>query len=106
MQQDNWQLVKHFTDNSKPDEVIRPFVPSIFSLLILVYALPTLVTGVVKKFRPMLYGAIIAYVLFVVSCFTANKYDLLFSAVVAIICWLIPGLILRRRYLLQKKTNV
>jgi len=104
--QEGWELIRHYTDHSKPDEVIKPFTPSIFSLLILVYALPTFITGIVKKFKPMLYGAIITYILFIASCFTAIKYDLLMSAGAAIVCWLIPGIILRRRYLTQKEANV
>ena len=103
---EGWQMVKHYIDNSKPDEPLRPFAPSIYSIFILLYAFPTLVTGIAKKFKPMLAGAVIAYGLFIASCFTAAKYDMLFGAVVAIVCWLIPGIILRRRYLAQRRANV
>jgi hypothetical protein len=72
----------------------------------LLYAFPTLVTGLVKKFKPMLAGAIITYGLFVVSCFTAAKYDMLLGGVAAIACWFIPGIILRKKYLAQKQMHV
>lgn len=101
-----WQLVKHQIDNSKPDEIISPFTPSFYSLYILVYAFPTMITGLVKKYRPMIIGAIMAYSLFIVSCFTETKYDFLLGAISALACWFIPGILLRRMYLQQKKSNV
>lgn len=106
IREEGWVLVKHSLDNRTPDEPLKPFLPSYTSVFILLYAFPTLVTGVVKKFKPMLTGAIIAYGLFIASCFTAMKYDMLFSAITALVCWFIPGWILRKRYLKQKEGNV
>lgn len=106
IQLEGWQLTKHYLDNAKPDEPIRTFTPSIYSLFILIYALPTLVTGMVKKFKPMLYGALITYGLFIWSCFTVAEYDFLLGGAAALICWFIPGVILRRKYLAQQKANV
>ena len=103
---EGWQLTKHFINNAQSDVVISPFIPSIFSLYLILYALPTLVTGVVKKFKPMIIGAIIGYVMFIVSCFTTSKYDMLCGAITAISCWLIPGIILRKKYLKSKTQNV
>ncbi len=100
---EGWQMIKHYTDNRLPDQELRPFAPSIYSLFILLYAFPTLVTAIVKKFKPMLFGAIIAYSLFIISCFTASKYDMVMGGIAAICCWLIPGIILRSKYLAQKK---
>lgn len=76
----------------------RPQVYSQSSLLLLVYAFPTLVTSMVKKFKPMFYGAILCYALFLVSLFTPVKYDMLFNGIAGIFNWLIPGLILKNRY--------
>lgn len=103
---EGWEMMKHYIDGSKADESIRPFPLSIYSLFILIYALPTLVTGIVKKFKPMLYGALITYGLFVWSCFTVSQYDFLLGGAAAMICWFIPGIILRRKYLAQQKANV
>lgn len=106
IQNEGWQLTKHFITNTQPDVIINPFVPSVFSLYLILYALPTLVTGVVKKFKPMIMGAVICYAMFIVSCFTSSKYDMLCGAVAAISCWLIPGIILRKNYLTSKAQNV
>lgn len=106
IKQEGWQLTKHYLNNSKADEPINAFTPSIYSLFILIYAFPTLVTGIVKKFKPMLYGGVITYGLFIGSCFTITEYDFLLGGVAALICWFIPGVILRRKYLAQQKANV
>lgn len=103
IQHEGWQMMRHFTDNSKPDQVLQPFAPSMYSLFLLLYAFPTLVTALTKKFRPMLLGAIITYILFIVSCFTASRYDMLCGAIAALACWFIPGIIIRRKYLAQRK---
>jgi hypothetical protein len=77
------------------------------SLFLLIYALPTMLTGLVKKFRPMVIGAGITYLLFIVSLFTENPIDQLMMGISGLINWLIPGLILRKRYRsMQKDTNV
>lgn len=80
---------------------ITDYTPQVYSqssLLLLVYAFPTIVTGLVKKFKPMLYGALICYCFFIVSLYTEVKYDMLFNGLAGIMNWLIPGIILRNRY--------
>jgi len=106
MQLNGWQLIRHEINNSKPDEKILPFTPSFYSIYILIYAFPTLVTGLVMKFWPMILGAVVTYILFIASCFTETKYDFLLGAIAALTCWFIPGIILRSKYLKQKRANV
>ena len=103
---EGWQMVKHTINNSIPDQSLWPFAPSITSIFMLVYAFPTLATGIIKQFKPMIVGAAITYGLFIVSCFTENKYDMLLSSITALVCWFIPGIILRKMYLKQKEGNV
>ena len=106
MQLNGSQLVNHSINNSKPDQIIQPFTPSFYSLYILIYGFPTLITGLVKKFWPMIIGAIVAYILFMVSCFTETKYDFFLGGIAALACWFIPGIILHAKYLKQKRANV
>jgi hypothetical protein len=73
------------------------------SLLLLLYAIPTLVTGIAHKFRPMTYAAILCYIFFLISCYTSTAYDMLLNGLAGICNWLIPGLILRRMFYRQKK---
>lgn len=84
------------------EKPFRYFVASSGSLLLLLYAIPTLITGLTYRFRPMLIGAIFCYAFFVLSLFTTTKWDMLFNGLAAIGNWLIPGLLLRKRYAIQK----
>lgn len=103
---DGWEMMKHYTDGSKPDEKLQPFVPSFYSLYILLYTIPTMITGIVKKFKPMIFGALISYILFIVSFYTNNAYDMVLGGTCAVVCWLIPGFLIRQKYLAQRKANV
>lgn len=106
IQEEGWVMMKHYISVNKSDEQIKPFTLSVYSLYILVYAFPTLVTGLVKKFKPMIIGAIITYVLFMASCFLESQYDFLLGGIAALVCWFIPGIILRRKHLAELQANV
>lgn len=85
--------------------VTSHYVPSVmsgFSLLLLIYAIPTLATGLARKFMPMIIGGILCFLYFIISCFTTTTYDLLLNGIAGISCWLIPGFVLRSRYLKGK----
>ncbi len=86
------------TGETKP---FRLFAPSFSSIFLMIYAFPTLATGMITKYRPMIIGAILTYGFFVLSLFTDFAVDMLLSSLGAISCWLIPGLMLRSRYLRQ-----
>jgi FtsH-binding integral membrane protein len=73
---------------------------------LMLYGIPTFITGGIMKFKPMLFGGIICWVLALVSIFTENKIDMLLIAVAAIVAWLIPGLILNKQYRAAKNGNV
>jgi hypothetical protein len=73
------------------------------SLLLLLYAIPTLATGMAHKFKPMFWAAILCYIFFIISCFTSTAYDMLLNGLAGIFNWFIPGLILRRKFYGQKK---
>jgi hypothetical protein len=78
------------------------FLPSYGSLLLMLYAIPTLVTGIVRKFPIMTWAAILCYVFFMISCFVPTSFDMLLNGLAGIFNWLLPGLILRRRFYRQK----
>lgn len=84
----------------------RPTALSLSSIFLIIYAFPTLATGWITGFRPMTIGAIICYIFFVISLFAAFKYDMLLSGLAGIGNWLIPGLILHRRYRKAKSAHV
>jgi hypothetical protein len=89
----------------KEKGITQPFImfaPSGASLMMIIYAFPTLVTGFARNFKPMIYGGIACYVFFFISLFTSIMYDQLLSGLAGIGNWLIPGLILRNRFIKGK----
>jgi len=99
---DHIQLLKKdtLTGEVKP---WKPFVLSATSILMIIYAFPTLVTGLARKFKPMIIGGIFCYGFFMASLFTSSVYDALLSGFAGICNWFIPGIILRNRYNKAKK---
>jgi hypothetical protein len=77
-------------------------IPSLTSVFLIVYAFPTLATGLINKFKAMIWGAVVCYGFFIASLFTSFKYDMLMSGLAGIGNWLIPGFILRNWYLKGK----
>jgi ABC-type transport system involved in cytochrome bd biosynthesis fused ATPase/permease subunit len=76
------------------------------SYFLLLYGIPTLITGVAKSYRPMFIGGIACWILAAASVYTPLKIDMLFSALAATLAWLIPGILLRLAYLKNRTAHV
>lgn len=72
---------------------------------LIIYAIPTFITGGIMKFKPMLFGGILCWALALASVWTNYKYDMLFTAVAATCAWLIPGIIINANYRKLKKAH-
>ena len=82
---------------------LNEFVAAFFLLL---YGLPTFITGAACKFKPMLWGGIFCWLCCIITLFTTIKIDLLLTAASAIMAWLIPGIIIAKEYRHYKKEQV
>lgn len=78
----------------------REFIAPLFLLL---YGIPTFVTGAACKFRPMLWGGILCWACCIITIYTTIKIDLLLTAFSAVFAWLVPGIIMERDYRKAKK---
>lgn len=76
------------------------------SLMLLLYGFPTVITGAIMKFKPMLWGGIAGWICCVVSVYTNMQIDMLLTAFAAVVMWLIPGFILWRKYQRKKAAHV
>ena len=76
------------------------------SMMLLLYGMPTIITGAIMKFKPMLWGGILCWVCCVITVYSNVKIDYLLTALSATCAWLIPGIILWRRYKKGKHCNV
>lgn len=72
------------------------------ALYMILYGVPTFITGGFRRFRPMIIGGLICWICSIMSIYTDFETDMLLMAVSAAAAWLIPGIILRKRYLKLK----
>ncbi len=79
---------------------------SISSLFMLLYGIPTFITGGVYKNKPMIAGGILCWGLCIISMFTENTTDMLLMAASGLFAWLIPGIILWSSYQKKRAANV
>jgi hypothetical protein len=66
------------------------------------YGMPTLMSGIILRFRPLIVGAIGCWLLSIGALFVRYDYQILFLSAAMIIAWIIPGYILRSNYQKQK----
>lgn len=92
---------------NRPNNIsIKLFFSQTIPLYLMVYAIPTIITGGIMKFKPMLIGGILCWVFAITTCYTNIETDFLLMALAALFAWFIPGIILNIRYRKNKKANV
>ena len=62
------------------------------------YGMPTFLSGVILKFKPLQIGAVCCWILSIVSPMVHWDYQLLLLAAGVVAAWIIPGYILKARY--------
>jgi hypothetical protein len=82
------------------------FSEYISPLFLILYGMPTFVTGAACKFKPMLWGGLFCWVCSVITVYTPIRIDLLLTALAAIAAWFTPGLIMEKEYRIYKKEQV
>lgn len=68
------------------------------SLVLLLYGIPTFLSGFVMRFTPLKLGGISCWLLAIASTFTEPVYYLLMIALAVLIAWIIPGYLLRKKF--------
>lgn len=71
-------------------------------ILLVLYGMPTFLSGVIIKFKPLIIGGICCWVIAAISPFIGIDYQLLLIALAVVAAWIIPGYLLQKRY---KKEN-
>jgi FtsH-binding integral membrane protein len=80
------------------DNYYRMISPGFLAL----YGMPTFLSGILLRFRPLIIGGIGCWLLSILSLFIPYEFQLLLLSVAMIIAWIIPGYLLRAKY---KKVN-
>ena len=82
------------------------FYEFVAPLFLMLYGMPTFVTGAACKFKPMLWGGLLCWVCSIITVYTPIKLDLLLTAFSALFAWFIPGLLMEKEYRIYKKEQV
>ncbi len=70
----------------------------VLPLLLLLFAIPTFISGCINKFSPFIIGGIICWILCIISFLYKSYNTYLLVALGAGVSWIIPGFILRARF--------
>ena len=73
------------------------------SLFLIIYGIPTFITGGIMKFKPMIFGGLFCWVCSIAAVYTPALTDLLLMAASAFFAWLVPGIIMNTKYRKLKK---
>lgn len=76
-------------------EIINP-------MLLVLYGMPTFLSGIILKFKSLIIGGICCWMLSILSVFIPGDYQLLLTAAAIIAGWIIPGYLLKQKF---KKIN-
>lgn len=76
------------------EEYYRYIYPGFLAL----YGMPTVLSGAILKFRPLIIGGICCWILSVTAGFVPYEYQLLLLGAAVILAWIIPGYLLRSKY--------
>jgi hypothetical protein len=76
------------------DEYYRFISPGFLAL----YGMPTFLSGIILRFRPLLLGGIFCWLLSITATFIRPDYQLLLLTLAVVVAWIIPGYILQARY--------
>ena len=76
----------------------------VLPLILLLFGIPTFISGCIKKFKPLIFGGIVCWILSAISFFFRENEVFLLVALGAFFAWVIPGFILRKNY--YKKAGI
>ena len=71
---------------------------SITPAILVMYGVPTFLSGVILKFRPLVFGGICCWALSVGSVLIPVEFQPLFICGAVVFAWIVPGLLLRKKF--------
>lgn len=79
--------------------IFRSGQPQLFNpVMLILYAMPTFLSGVLLRFAPLRMGGVCCWVLALLATFIPSGYSFLLLALAVAAAWIIPGYLLRSRF--------
>lgn len=80
----------------------KDYYKHIYPLFLVLYGMPTFLSGIILRFKPLVIGGIACWALSIAASQLLYDYQLLILALAVAIAWIIPGYLLQKKY---KKEN-
>jgi len=75
---------------------------ALYPCFLALYGMPTFLSGIILRFKPLVLGAIVCWMLAIVSLAVFWVYQPLLLAVAVVAAWIIPGFLLKTKYNQEK----
>ena len=79
---------------------------SIVPAILVVYGIPTFLSGIILKFKSLIIGGVCCWLLAALCVFTGWDFQQLYIAAAGIIAWIIPGFNLRKKFMQENTTSI
>jgi len=76
---------------------------TMYPLILMLYGIPTILSGTVLRFKPLVWGGIVCWILCIGSVFIPLLYNLLMVSLAVIAAWIIPGYLMRQKFAKQNQ---
>ncbi len=70
--------------------------------VLIMYGMPTFLSGIILKFKPLRIGAICCWILSILAVLVVYEFQLLLVALAVFLAWIVPGYLLKAKF---KKEN-
>jgi FtsH-binding integral membrane protein len=67
-------------------------------LFLVIYGMPTFLSGIILRFKPLMWGGIGCWALSVLTTIIPVEYHLLLLSAAMVIAWIVPGYLLRIKF--------
>lgn len=71
-------------------------------MFLVIYGMPTFLTGIILRFKPLMWGGIGCWMLSIITTVIPVEFHLLLVSVAMVIAWIVPGYLLRLKF---KRSN-
>jgi len=77
---------------------------TMYPLILMLYGIPTILSGTVLRFKPLVWGGIICWLLCIISVFLPLKFNLLMVSLAVIAAWIIPGYLMKQKFAKENRS--
>ncbi len=71
---------------------------AIYPVTLVLYGMPTVLSGSILRFRPLIYGGITCWLLAIVCVHIPIQFQILFITAAVLSAWIVPGYLLRLKF--------